>query len=150
MSAYTQITYQVVFRTKWSKRALLKEKREFLYNYIAGVIRNKKCFCYAVGGVEDHIHIVLSLHPTVALADLIKDIKLSSGKLIKDNFMFPEFQGWANKYSAFTYTVESRENLVAYLENQEQHHSKKTYAEELRELLQEHKVEIDERYFDLD
>jgi len=78
MSTYTQIFYQIVFTTKGREHALTKPNREELYKYIWGILKNKNCHLYRIGGITDHIHIVTSLHPFISLASLIKDIKLAS------------------------------------------------------------------------
>ena len=147
MGSYTQILYQVVFRTKNNVPAMLKPSRQTLYEYMAGILKNKNCFCYQIGGVEDHLHLVFSLHPTVALADLVKDLKIASNKMIKETKIFPLFSSWADKYSAFTYAFEAKDQLINYVKNQEAHHAKKNLADELRELYKEHGIELDERYF---
>ena len=71
MSAYTQTLYQIVFSTKDREHTLTKPNREELYKYIWGVLKNKNCYLYRIGGVTDHIHIVTSLHPSISLASLI-------------------------------------------------------------------------------
>ena len=91
MSTYTQIIYQLVFTTKNQEKTLLMPDREMLYKSIWGVLENKKCHLYRIGGVEDHIHIITHVHPSIALADLIKDIKLSSSSLIKQESLFCKF-----------------------------------------------------------
>ena len=73
MSTYTQILYQIVFSTKYREHTLTKPGREELYRYISGVLKNKNCHLYQIGGVADHLHIVTHLHPSVALASLVKD-----------------------------------------------------------------------------
>jgi REP element-mobilizing transposase RayT len=78
MSTYTQILYHVTFSTKQRKPTLKKENRSKLFKYIWGVLQNKNCHLYRINCVEDHLHIITHLHPTVALSDLIKDIKLST------------------------------------------------------------------------
>ena len=75
MGTYTQIIYQVVFSTKQREQVLEKENRTELYKYIWGVLKNHNCHVYRINGVEDHLHIVTHLHPSIALADLIKSIK---------------------------------------------------------------------------
>ena len=76
MSTYTQILYQVVYSTKYRTKALNKENRNKLFKYIAAILRNKNCHVYQINGVEDHIHIITHLHQSIALASLIKDIKI--------------------------------------------------------------------------
>ena len=78
MSTYTQILYQIVFSTKNRKKCLIYENQSKLYKYIWGIIKNKKCHLYRIGGVENHIHIITHLHPSIALANFIKDIKIAS------------------------------------------------------------------------
>lgn len=110
MSTYTQILYQLVFTTKNQEKTLLTPDREMLYKFIWGVLKNKRCHLYRIGGVEDHIHIITHIHPSIALADLIKDIKLSSSSLIKQENLFCKFNGWQEGYGAFTYSVSAKEN----------------------------------------
>lgn len=146
MSTYTQILYQIVFSTKHRERTMTKKDRPELFQYISGVLKNKDCHLYRINGVEDHLHIVTHLHPSVALADLVKDIKLSSTTLIKEGNIFPNFGGWQDGYGAFTYHIDAKNNLIEYVKNQEEHHRIKTYEYEFRELLKEHKIEFDEKY----
>ena len=147
MSTYTQIIYQIVFSTKHRERTMIKNDRPKLFQYISGVLKNKDCHLYRINGVEDHLHIITDLHPSVALANLVKDIKLSATSLIKENNIFPNFGGWQDGYGAFTYHIDAKNNLIEYVKNQEEHHRIKTYEEEYRELLKEHKIEFDEKYF---
>jgi putative transposase len=148
MSTYTQILYQIVFSTKDRTPVLVKEKRPELFKYIWGLLRKKKCHLYRINGVEDHIHIVTHLHPTVALAALIKDIKVSSSDFIKENNIFPDFENWQLGYAAFTYSFTAKNHLIEYVKNQEDHHRITTFREELIALLKEHGVEFDEQYLE--
>lgn len=146
MSTYTQILYQIVFSTKYRERTLSPENRSNLYAYISGILQNKKCHPYKIGGVEDHIHIVTHLHPSIALAGLVKDIKLASTVFIKSENLFPNFNGWQDGYGAFTYSIAAKENLINYVKNQEEHHREKTFIEEYIKLLNEHDIVFDEKY----
>ena len=146
MSTYTQILYQIVFSTKYREHTLIDENRNELFKYISGILKNKKCHLYQIGGVADHLHIVTHLHPSISLSNLIKDIKLASTEHIKMQHLFPAFNGWQDGYGAFTYSVKEKERLVHYVQNQEEHHRKKTFKDEYIELLHEHGVEFDEKY----
>jgi REP element-mobilizing transposase RayT len=146
MSTYTQIIYQIVFGTKNRERILTKLGREELYKYIGGILKNKHCHLYRINGVDDHLHIVMHLHPSVALADLIKDIKLATTDFIKNNCIFQEFNGWQDGYGAFTYSIKEKDRLIEYVKNQEEHHKIKTFRDEYIELLKEYKIEFDEKY----
>ena len=112
MSTYTQILYQLVFSTKHRNPTLLKENRRDLYKCIWGILNNKNCMVYQIGGVEDHTHIVFDLHPSIALSNLVKDIKLGATSFIKEKEIFPDFEGWQDGYGAFTYAMEAKERLV--------------------------------------
>jgi len=120
--------------------------RTELFKYIAGILENKKCHLYQINGVEDHLHILTHLHPSIALADLVKDIKLASTKFIKEKGFFPPFSGWQDGYGAFTYSIDRREILINYVKNQEQHHKTKTFRDEYMDLLKEHGVQYEEKY----
>ena len=126
---------------------MIKKDRPELFQYISGVLKNNNCHLYRINGVKDHLHIITDLHPSVALADLVKDIKLSSTKLIKEGNIFLNFGAWQDGYGSFTYHIDAKNNLIEYVKNQEEHHRIKTFEEEYRELLKEHKIESDEKYF---
>ena len=146
MSTYTQILYQLVFSTNNHEHTLFKERRTELYKYIWGILKNKDCHLYRIGGVSDHIHIVVALHPNVALASLIKDIKVASSLEIKRAKLFPLFDGWQKGYGAFTYSFKEMNALVEYVKNQEEHHKGITFKEELESLLIEHGISYDPKY----
>ena len=101
---------------------------------------------YRINGVEDHIHIVTSLHPSVALVDLVKDIKLASSSKIKKDKDFPFFNGWQDGYGAFTYSIDAKDNLIEYVINQETHHKTVSFIEEYKKILSDFKIEFDEKY----
>ena len=88
MSAYRQILYHIVFRTKSSEKTINQFHSADLYKYIWGIITNKKCTLLRINGMEEHIHILSDLHPSVALADYIRDIKVSSAKWMKEQGIF--------------------------------------------------------------
>ena len=99
-----------------------------------------------MNGVEDHIHIVTHIHPTVALASLVKDIKLACSLFIKENNLFPHFRGWQDGYGAFTYSLKEKDRLIAYVQNQEEHHKRKTFLDEYKKLLETHTIKFEEKY----
>ena len=146
MSTYTQLIYQIVFSTKNRQPVLQKEKRDDLFKYIWGIMKNKKCHLYRINGVKDHLHIVTHIHPTLTVSGLVKDIKVSSGNFIKRENLFAGFEVWQSGYAAFTYKVDAVDNLIEYVKNQEEHHKKVSYRQELINLLNEHKIEFDDRY----
>ena len=146
MSTYTQIIYQIVFSTKYRHPVLEKQHRKKLFRFIWGILKNNNCHLYQINGVEDHLHILVDLHPSIALADLIKDIKLGSSSHIKEQQLFAGFTGWQEGYAAFTYSRKEKERLVTYVKKQQEHHKILSFKEELIGLLQEHGVAFDEKY----
>ncbi len=146
MGTYTQIIYQIVIGTRYREKVLTKNNREELFKFINGILQNKKCVLYQVNGVEDHIHIVTHIHPTVALSSLVKDIKLACSIYIKENNLFPHFRGWQDGYGAFTYSMKEKDRLIAYVQNQEEHHKRKSFMKEYKNLLETHSIEFEEKY----
>ena len=147
MSTYTQILYQIVFSTKDHEQTLEHDSRNRLYRYMRGIINNKKCVVYNINGIEVHVHILTHIHPTMALATLVKDIKISSSKFIKEERLFSKFKAWQEGYGAFTYAIKDKERLMRYIDNQIEHHKGISFEDEFRDLLKEHQVEFDEKYF---
>lgn len=96
--------------------------------------------------MEDHLHIVTHIHPSVSLASLVKTIKIASSGFIKDNGIFKSFNAWQEGYGAFTYSIKEKNRLIKYVKNQEDHHRIFTFREEYIELLNEHEIEFDEKY----
>jgi REP element-mobilizing transposase RayT len=97
--------------------------------------------------MEDHIHILSDLHPCVALADFIRDMKTSSSLWLKSSGKFPAYIGWADGYAALTYAWRDKERIISYIKNQRIHHEKENFLDEYRRLLVEHNVSINENYF---
>jgi len=146
MSTYTQIIYHIVFGTKYRTPSLQINQRNMLFKYIWGILNNNKCHLYRINGMEDHLHILTHIHPTVALSSLIKDIKLASNSWIKQENLFPTFKGWQEGYGAFTHHFNDKNRLIDYIKNQEVHHRHISWPEELKALLEEHGIPFDEKY----
>jgi REP element-mobilizing transposase RayT len=149
MSSYRQIIYHIVFGTKYRKPVINPNHKKDLYKYIWGIIKNKKCMLYQINGVDDHIHILTDLHPNVALADFVKDIKVASSIWMKESGYFPGFVGWAEGYGAFTYAYRDKKMIIKYIKNQEEHHRKVSFRKEYVRFLKEFGVDYDERYIQL-
>ena len=146
MSTYTQILYQLVFSTKHREPTLVKEHKQQLFQYIWGLLKEKKCHLYQINCVEDHLHILTHLHPSIALANLVKDIKLGASDFIKREQIFPDFMGWQYGYGVFTYSINEKNKLMEYIKNQEEHHKQIDFKNEFIVLLKENGVEFDEKY----
>jgi len=147
MSSYRQLLYHIVFRTQDSQPTLRRDNTDNLYAYITGIIKNKNSHLYRINGVENHLHILTDIHPSVSLADFVREIKVSTSIWMKESGLFPSFKGWAEGYGAFTCSYNDMGKLIEYVKDQQEHHSKKTFGEEYRRLLLESGIRIDEKYF---
>ena len=147
MSTYTQLLYHIIFGTKSQRKILTdRDSRKRVYDFLGKVLSNKRCFPYLINGVENHLHIATHIHPSISVSSIIKDLKVSSSLFIKDESLFTNFNGWQVGYGAFTYRYENRKTLIDYIQNQEEHHRKKSFREEYRELLLENGIEFKEDY----
>ncbi len=137
--------YHIVFCTKRREKTIPLSFREDLYRLIWKIITNNKSKLVRIGGVENHVHILLDLNPTIALAPLMRDIKaFSSGWLSKDN-RFTAFCGWADGYYASSVSPQSKLSVIEYIKNQEQHHLQKSFDDELKGLYEASGIAYDDR-----
>lgn len=147
MSTYRQLLYHLVFATKHRRPTIIQSPEKELYKYIWAIIKNKDCVLYRINGMEDHIHLLTEIRPSIALADFVKDIKTSTSIWMKQSGKYPYFTGWSDGYCALTYTYRDKEMIIDYIKNQQEHHKRVSFEDEYRALLLEHGITIDERYF---
>jgi len=143
---YSQIYIQVVFAVKGRKNFLQKEWRDEVFKYISGIISAKGHKAIIVNGVEDHVHVFVGLKPVMALSDLVRDIKNNSSKNINESGRLKEKFQWQEGYGAFSYSKSAVSNVYKYIENQEEHHRKKSFKEEYKEFLKEFEIEYRDEY----
>jgi REP element-mobilizing transposase RayT len=146
MSTYTQSLNQMVFGSKGHIPFLNNINHEILFGYIAGILKKKSCHSYIVGGANNHVHIISHLHPSIAPAYLIKDIKAACHAMMVRENSFKNFPGWQVGYSLFTYHISSKEQLINYVKNQAEHHRKISFKDEIISLLEEHQIQYKEDY----
>jgi len=143
---FSQLYIQVVFAVKGRENLINKTWRDELHKYIAGIIKGKGQKPIIVNGVTDHIHVFIGLKPSMAISDLVRDIKNNSTNFINDNrFIRGGFQ-WQEGYGAFSYSHSHIGNVYNYILNQEKHHRKKSFREEYLDFLEKFDVEYDEKY----
>ena len=146
MGTYRQIFYQIVFGTKHRKPAINKLYEIELFSYIHGIIKNKKCKLYRLNGMEDHIHIMSDIHPTLCLSDYVKDVKIACSLWMRETGKFPLFDGWQEGYAAFTYSIREKDAIINYIKNQKEHHKTENFYNEFQRLLVENGIPFDEKY----
>ena len=147
MGSYRQLLYHIVFRTKNSMLSINPEHADQLFSYIIGIIKNKNSHLYRINGTENHLHILTDLHPSFALADFMRELKVSTSVWMKERGLFPLFDGWADGYGSFTCSYMDLGDLIDYIKNQQEHHKKKSFDQEYRNLIMQSGIKIDERYF---
>ena len=144
--SYVSSYFHCVFGTKERRRLITPELRARLWPFLGGIARQNKMKAIEIGGVEDHIHILLLLPPTIPIAKAMQLIKGGSSKWIHDTFPEQDDFAWQEKYGAFSVSVSQLENIVGYIQGQEKHHRRMTFQEEFAALLKKHRIEYDERY----
>jgi putative transposase len=143
---YSQIHIQIIFAVQGRANLISPEWKDELHRYISGIIEAKGQKPIIVNGMPDHIHAFLGLRPSMAVADLARDIKNNSSNFINRKGWVNGRFCWQEGYSAFSYAKSQAKTVYNYILNQEQHHKKKSFHEEYLSLLEEFKVEFDERY----
>jgi REP element-mobilizing transposase RayT len=136
----------IIFSTKYRIPLILDSIQDELYRYIGGICKQLECYPVKIGGYIDHIHILCMLSKKVPLMKLLEEIKAHSSKWIKTkDDTFKKFY-WQNGYGAFSVNPYEIDRVIAYIENQKEHHKKKTFQDEYRVFLKKYNVEYDEKY----
>ena len=146
-STFLSLHYHIVFATKARRPFIVAAWRERLHEYLGGTIRGLEGIPEAVGGVQDHVHILVGLRATHTLADFVRELKKAATAWIKDQKLEPAF-AWQEGYAAFTVSPNVRTPVKGYIADQEQHHRQRTYVEELRALLDQAGIEYDPKYLE--
>jgi len=119
---------------------------EELHSYLGGICKEMECPPIKIGGYTDHIHILCMLSKKVALMNLLEEVKSHSSKWMKTKGRELNIFYWQNGYGAFSVNPSEIDKVIAYIENQKEHHRKKTFQEEYRAFLKKYRVEYDEKY----
>jgi putative transposase len=145
-NTYTQIHIQVVFAVQNRLSLIGNDWKDELYKYLSGVAQNNSHKVLQINGMSDHIHILIGLRPTQALADLMQMVKEDSSKWINTKGFVKGKFSWQSGYGAFSYSKNQVPRVIDYIHDQEKHHSKRSFLEEYEELLKIHELEYDQRY----
>lgn|SRR5690606_9823953 len=144
--SFSQIYIQVVFAVKGRDSLIHISWEEELYKYITGIITNKGQKMLAINGMCDHIHLLIGMKPTCCLSDLVREIKKSSNEFINDRkFSTYKFQ-WQEGFGAFSYSHSAVNNVISYIQNQKEHHKKRTFREEYKDFLLKFQIEHKDEY----
>ena len=143
---FSQIYIQVVFAVKGRENLLLNPWRDDVFKYMAGIIKGKNQKPIIVNGVTNHVHLFIGLKPSIALSDLIRDVKNNTSNFINEQRFVPGKFSWQEGHGSFSYSHSQIEQVYQYILYQEEHHKKKTFREEYLEFLHKYEIEYDERY----
>jgi len=144
--SYSSSLFHCTFSTKDRRNIITPELQERLWPYLAGIAKENDIRALAVGGVADHVHLLLSLPSTMAIAKAIQLVKGGSSKWVHDNF--PEHRGfaWQEGYGAFSIGISQTDRTIRYIQSQAEHHRRQTFQEEFLAFLKKHRIEYDPRY----
>ncbi len=144
--SYVSAYFHCVFSTKERRPLITPELRERLWPFLGGIARQNKMKAVEIGGVEDHVHILLSLPATIPVSKAMQLIKGGSSKWVHETFPDQRLFAWQEEYGTFSVSVSQLDKTIAYIRSQPEHHRKMTFQEEILTLLKKHGIEYDERY----
>jgi REP element-mobilizing transposase RayT len=143
---YSQIYIQIVFAVNGRENLLQKPWRDEVFKYIAGIVKGKNQKPLIVNGVSNHVHLFVGLKPSVSVSDLVRDVKNNSSNFINEHKFVRGRFSWQEGFGSFSYSHSQIEQVYQYIQNQEEHHKKKSFREEYLDFLKKFEVEYDEKY----
>lgn len=143
---FSQIYIQYVFAVQGRSNLIQSKWKDELFKYINGIVTNKGQKLIAINGMPDHLHVFVGLKPSMAISDLVRDIKNNSSKFINDKKFVKGKFSWQEGYGVFTYSHSHINNVYQYIMNQEKHHKKKSFKEEYIEFLKKFEIEYNEKF----
>lgn len=144
--SYVSSYFHCVFSTKERQPLIPPALQHRLWPFLGGIVRNNEMRAIEIGGVQDHVHILLSMTSTMSIAKALQLIKGGSSKWVHETFPEHRLFGWQVKYGAFSVSVSQLDKIVQYIKGQEEHHRKMSFQEEFLALLKRHRIAYDERY----
>lgn len=144
--AYSKIYIHIVFAVKGRQNLIHPSQKDELYKYITGIVQKKGHKLIRINGMPDHIHILIGFKPAFAISNLVRDIKSNSSAFInKKDWINGKFE-WQKGYGAFSYSHSQLEQVVRYIERQEEHHRQKTFREEYLKMLDRFDISFEKKY----
>ena len=145
-NTYSQIYIQIIFAVQGRESLININWEEELFKYITGIVTSKVQKMIAINGVEDHIHFLIGMKPSCNISDLVREIKKSSNLFISNKKFCKQSFNWQEGFGAFSYSHSSLTNVIKYIENQKEHHKKKSFKEEYLEFLEKFSVDYKDEY----
>lgn len=145
-NTYHQIYLQIVFAVKYRTALLEDSWRSKLFAVIGNLINENNAKTIIVNGVEDHVHCLITIKPTICISDLMKVVKAKSSKYINDNQLTQSKFSWQVGYGVFSYSQSQIDFVYKYINNQKEHHKKESFNKEYLNFLNKFNVQYDEKY----
>lgn len=145
-NTYTKLLYHLIWSTKARAPLIRADIEERVWAYLAGIAHSNDIHPIRIGGVEDHIHALLEIPKTLAVAEAVKRLKGGSSTWIHSQNLIPQPFHWQDGYAAFTVSVSRIEKVQRYIAEQREHHQHTTFAEEYESFLEAHGIQFDAQY----
>jgi putative transposase len=145
-NTYTQLHHQFVFATKFRASSIHALWKEDLHKYITGIVQNHNHKMLQINSMPDHIHMLIGMRPHQSISQLLQMVKEDSSKWIQYKKFCPYQFAWQEGYGAFSYSKNEIDNVILYIQHQQEHHQKKPFREEYIEMLKEAGIEYNEKY----
>ena len=146
LNTFTQLYVHLIFAVQHREYLLHDSVAPRVFEHISGIVKDLKHKSIIVNGMPDHVHIFLRLHPAVSISDIVHDIKRGSSLWINQERMFRGTFAWQEGYSAFSYSRSQLDDVYHYIENQQEHHRRRTFREEYVDFLEKFALEYDAKY----
>jgi REP element-mobilizing transposase RayT len=145
-NTYSQMYVQIVFAVQGRENIIPQKNKEELHKYITGIIKNRGQKLLAVNCMPNHTHILIGFKPSICISDLVRDIKTATSLFIKEKRWIKGMFYWQEGFGSFTYSHSQLTDVIHYINNQEEHHKRKSFKEEYLELLKKFDIDYDDKY----
>ncbi|MBP7497466.1 MAG: IS200/IS605 family transposase [Bacteroidales bacterium] len=145
-NTYSRVYLHFVFSVKGRENLILEKNKEELQKYITGIVNNRNQKMLSINCMPDHTHLFIGFKPSISISELIQEIKAISSKFINEKkWVYGKFQ-WQEGYGVFSYSHNQINNVIEYINNQKEHHKRKSFKEEYLEILHKNEIKYDDRY----
>ncbi len=145
-NTYTQICLHVVFAVEGRQSLIAPEHNDEVQKYITGIVTGQRHKLIAINNMPDHLHLLVGLRPDAALSDLVRDVKAGSSKFINEKRWVTGRFSWQEGFGAFSYARSQLGAVIRYIENQAEHHARRSFRDEYLRLLERFGVDYDQKY----
>ena len=145
-NTFISIYIHIVFSTKNRVRAIAPENEETIWRYMGGICRTHGAKALRIGGMEDHIHLLIGLPAVLSISELLRRLKGESSKWITATFQNQKAFAWQDGYGAFSIGKSQIPDTIAYIQTQRQHHTREPFEQEFRNFVKFHDLDVDEKY----